>query len=153
MNKHIEWVRAHWWVPIIPTALFSLAIMLLAPKYTDVQVAGTADVFRAAVADVGKGRTTLAAVADILFVASYFWLAIGLVRMNIVSRVGFALLTAAALADMTENALVISAIQKGADLKDSGTDLIRSVGVIKWSTVIAGALIMIAGLAISRSTR
>ncbi len=148
----MERLRARWWAPLIGVAGFSVAILLLAPRYTDAQVAGTAAVFRDAVADVGNGRTIAAALADMLFVVAYFTLALALSRNNKVSRVGLGVMTVAAGSDMVENTLVILGVAKGDRVTDGFVDAIRAVGAVKWTGVLVGGVVVLAGLFVDRRT-
>ncbi|MDP1794776.1 MAG: hypothetical protein Q8K63_11650, partial [Acidimicrobiales bacterium] len=72
MEKVRTTLRAKWWAPAIAVAVFAVVITLLAPRYTDLQVAGTAAAFREAAADVSDARSIGAAIADVFFAVSYF---------------------------------------------------------------------------------
>lgn len=146
----MERVRARWWILLLTTIGLALAIYLLAPRYTDAQVAGSAAAFRTAVADAGDGRTIAAGLVDILFVGSYLTLALALSRGNRVSRAGVALMMVAGVADVIENLLVVFGVTKGVDLTDGGVDLIRLFGTIKWAGVVFGGLVILAGLFVDR---
>lgn len=135
---------------MITTALCSLAIVTLAPRYAAAQTANNAAGFIKEVADAGKNRTSAAGVADIAFCISYFTLGIALVRESVFTRLGAFFIGMGALADITENASVIAGARRGSEMTNQQMDAIRSVGTVKWAFVIAGLVVFLPGLALSR---
>lgn len=148
----MERLRKLWWIPLITTVLCSLAIVTLAPRYAAAQTANDAAGFIKEVADAGKNRTSAAGVADMAFCVSYFTLGIALVRSSWLTKLGAALIGLGAIADITENATVISGARRGKAMTNEHMDAIRSVGTVKWAFVIAGLLVFLPGLVLSRKT-
>lgn len=146
----MERLQEKWWVPLLGVVGFALLIYALAPRYTDLQVAGTAAAFRDAAADVSDGRSIGAAVADIFFAMSYFTLGVALTRPLLVSRIGLGILGIGAVADFVENTLVGIGVAKGDEVTNGYVDTIRAVGALKWTCTLLAPALILAGLFLAR---
>lgn len=153
MNDLRDWLRPRWWMVLGGVVVTALLIYLMAPAYTEAQLASTATEFRSAVADAGDLRTIAAGLLDMVFVIGYVATALALSRDNVVSRNGLLLMGVAASADMVENWLVVTGVVRRANLSDSFVDLIRGFGAVKWAGVLLGGALILAGLFTDRNPR
>ena len=129
-----------------------VAIWLLGPRYTQLQLASDADEFLRIVGDA-RGRYVGAGVVDVAFAASYGLLALAIARSPLLSRVGAWLVFGGATFDLVENALLIANIRAGRDVSDGRVDLMRAAGVAKYATLVVGTALYVVAWTVERRRR
>lgn len=90
------------WTLVVGAVVALIAIWLLGPKYTQLQLAADAEGFRRIVGDE-RGRYIGAGAADVAFAVIYGLLALAIARARRASRVGAWLVVVGAAFDEAEN--------------------------------------------------
>lgn len=140
------------WLLVVAAVVALVAIGLLGPKYTQLQLAADAEGFRRIVGDE-RGRYIGAGAADVWFAAAYGSLALAIARTPSASRVGAWLVLTGAAFDEAENSLLIANVLSGLRLSDDRVELMRTAGAAKYLAIAAGVLLYVSSLVIERFGR
>ena len=140
------------WPLCIAAAVALVAIWLLAPRYTQLQLASDAEKFRRI---VGNDRTRYisAGFADVAFAVTYGLLALAIAGRSFASRVGAWLVSIGAVFDEIENGLLISNVSAGIDLSDARVELMRTAGFAKSAGIASGVVLFVGAWLIERRRR
>ena len=140
----MDWLRAHWVLVAVVTAVSGLAIQLAEPDYTSLQTASDAAEFVRLIDSAG--RAISATLADVVFALAYGTLGvIGLRAHGRGSRLATAatvLVVVGAASDEVENSLVLANILRRRSLTDGWVDAMQVPGTTKW-VAVAGLLVLI----------
>ena len=132
---------------IAATFVALIAIVVLAPRYNDLQLASDAAEFRDALPDDERGRFLAATIADFVFAAAYAGTALALsTSRRRLSVVGAWVVVVGAVFDMAENAFVLAGVLDEDGVTDGAVDLMRLCGGLKWAGVVLGFVLMLVGL-------
>ena len=132
---------------VVVTFVALVAIVVLAPRYNDLQLATDAADFRDALPDDERGRYLAATIADFVFAAAYAATALALsTPRSRLTVIGAWLVVAGAVFDMAENAFVLAGVLDEDGITDGAVDLMRLCGGLKWAGVVLGFVLMVIGL-------
>lgn len=129
-------------MPFVVAVVALGLLVALAPGYSAMQTAATADEFRLRIADVASGRIIAAALADVVFAAAYAVAAVGVVRRFRLPVWAPVLIVAGAAFDELENVLLIRNVLGADSIGDSSIDWMTTFGVVKTWDIVAGLLVV-----------
>lgn len=148
----VRTLRRWRWMLVVAAVVALVAIWLLGPKYTQLQLASDAEAFRRIVGD-DRSRYIGAGGADVAFAAVYGLLALAIARTPLASRIGAWLVLMGAAFDEAENSLLIANVLSAVKLSDGRVELMRTFGVAKYLAIAAGVLVYGGSLIIERLRR
>jgi hypothetical protein len=140
------------WKPLLlATVAGAVAITVVGPNHTDLQLAGSADEFRALLDE--PGRHLAAAAIDLVFAACYGLLGVVGLRIvggsSLLARLGQAVIVAGAAFDEIENVFLLRNIEARDSLTDGWVDAMQVPGTLKWIAT-PGFLVLIGWLIVSK---
>jgi hypothetical protein len=134
------------WKPLVIVIVAAVVAMAVAePDYNKLQIANSADDFRAILGD-HDSRALIAASCDLFLAAGYGLLGIVVFRKLATGKVallGALLAVATAVLDEIENVLLIINISRADSVTDGAINAMTTVGVVKWSFAAAAVLMLI----------